>query len=95
MAALPGGNIEYMEGGAKSGFHHVEQTTFPTRLLHIKGRRYARVNQVELSAKSLNAGDVFILDAGTALYQWNGPEANKKEKTRGLEVRIAAAVAVQ
>jgi len=86
LAALPGGRIEYMAGGVKSGFHHVQQAEYPTRLLRVKGRRHARVNQVALSAASLNNGDVFILDAGTTLYQWNGAEANKKERTRALEV---------
>lgn len=28
--------------------------------------------QVEMTTKSLNSGDVFILDAGLVLYQWQG-----------------------
>eukprot|EP01113_Clastostelium_recurvatum_P025348 TRINITY_DN3049_c0_g1_i6.p1 TRINITY_DN3049_c0_g1~~TRINITY_DN3049_c0_g1_i6.p1 ORF type:complete len:1531 (-),score=371.56 TRINITY_DN3049_c0_g1_i6:86-4678(-) len=34
------------------------------RLLHVKGRRRPFVRRVELSWKSLNSGDVFILDTG-------------------------------
>ena len=45
-----------------------------------------RVSVVPLSAASLNSGDVFILDLGLTLYQWNGSEANRKEKAKGLEV---------
>ena len=86
LARLPSGSIEYMEGGVKSGFNHVERETFPKRLLHIKGKRNCRIMQVELTAKSLNAGDVFVLDLGEKLFQWNGTEANKKERTRALEV---------
>ena len=45
-----------------------------------------RVSVVPLSAASLNSGDVFILDLGLTLYQWNGSEANRKEKSKALEV---------
>lgn len=30
------------------------------------------VREVPKTYKSLNAGDVFILDGGVAIYQWNG-----------------------
>ena len=33
-------------------------------------------------------GDVFILDAGLKLYQWNGTGANKFEKAKALEVIV-------
>lgn len=36
--------------------------------------------QVEFSAGSLNTGDVFVLDAGTRLFQYNGTEAGAWEK---------------
>ncbi len=32
------------------------------------------------------AGDVFILDMGLTLYQWNGSGANKYEKFKALEL---------
>merc|ERR1711982_41251 len=38
------------------------------RLLCLKGKRRVRVHLVEVNAKSLNHGDVFILDAKTTLY---------------------------
>lgn len=34
----------------------------------------------------MNEGDVFILDNGLTLYQWNGKDANKYEKVKGLEM---------
>ncbi len=34
----------------------------------------------------MNDGDVFILDIGKVIYQWNGKEANKYEKMKGLEI---------
>ena len=38
--------------------------------------------QVPLSKKSLNSDDVFILDAGTTVWQYNGNTANPFEKAR-------------
>ncbi|EFA79149.1 villin [Heterostelium album PN500] len=59
------------------------------KLLHVKGRRSPFVRQVELSYLSLNSGDVFILDCGkemNLLYQWNGSEANRIEKGKGMDI---------
>ena len=38
--------------------------------------------QVPLSKKSLNSDDVFILDAGTTVWQFNGNSASPFEKAR-------------
>jgi hypothetical protein len=78
--------VRYLEGGVASGFKHVDREAFSTRLLHIKGRRNIRVIQTELSPNSMNSGDVFILDAGRFIYQWNGKAASNVEKTKALEV---------
>jgi advillin len=42
-----------------------------------------------LKTSSLNEGDVFILDAGLNLFQWNGRASNKWEKFKGLEMVTA------
>lgn len=78
--------ITYLEGGVDSGFKHVERDTYTTRLFHLKGKRKVRVNQVAVSHKALNSGDVFILDQGLKLYQWNGKDANKYERAKALDV---------
>ena len=78
-----------MAGGVDSGFTHVERDSWPTRLLHVKGRRNVRVLQVPLQLSSLNSGDVFILDAGLTLYQWNGADASRAEKAKGLDIALA------
>lgn len=75
-------------GGKGSGFKHVDRDAYETRLLHLKGTRSVRIKQVDLSVKSLNAGDVFLLDTGLTIMQWNGSEANRKEKSKALEVAI-------
>ena len=80
------GGITYLPGGVDSGFQHVERDTWPTRLLHVKGKRNVRVNEVEVAASSLTQDDVYILDMGLKIYIWNGENCNKYEKTKGLEV---------
>eukprot|EP00049_Salpingoeca_infusionum_P017156 m.351941 g.351941 ORF g.351941 m.351941 type:complete len:836 (+) comp16405_c0_seq1:595-3102(+) len=78
--------LRYLEGGVATGFKHVDRDAFETRLLHIKGRRNIRVSQVKLEAASMNSGDVFILDAGRSLFQWNGKDSSRVEKVKALEV---------
>lgn len=85
MSYFPKG-IQYLEGGVESGFRHVDPTKFDARLFHLKGKRNVRVQQVERKSTSLNQGDVFILDMGLTLYQWNGSGANKYEKFKALEL---------
>jgi len=85
LSLFPGG-LRILDGGVDSAFKHVDPTAYKPRLFHLKGKRNVRVQQVELKTSSLNDGDVFILDAGLTLYQWNGSEANKYEKAKGLEM---------
>lgn len=44
---------------------------------------------MDLTYKSLNSGDVFILDAGKDIIQWNGSKAGILEKAKGAEVSQA------
>jgi hypothetical protein len=81
--------FRYVEGGVESGFTHVTRDSWPTRLLHVKGRRAVRVLAVPLALASLNSGDVFILDAGLTLYQWNGAGASRAEKAKGFDISLA------
>lgn len=38
--------------------------------------------QVEVSWDSFNRGDVFLLDLGKVIIQWNGPESNSGERLK-------------
>jgi gelsolin len=78
--------IKLLEGGVESGFRHVEPEKYEPRLLHLKGKRKVRVMQVGLSHKSLNSGDVFVLDAGLHLYQWNGSKSGPHEKMKAAQL---------
>ncbi|XP_064216208.1 villin-like protein isoform X4 [Aotus nancymaae] len=40
--------------------------------------------EVELSWNSFNKGDIFLLDLGKMMIQWNGPKTSISEKARGL-----------
>jgi len=82
---FPGGHT-IMEGGADSGFRHVKPEEYTPRLLHFSGlRRNIEVKEVPCCRSRLNSGDVFILDQGTTLYQWNGSGANKDEKFKAMQ----------
>ncbi|XP_045166542.2 gelsolin-like protein 1 [Mercenaria mercenaria] len=75
-----------MEGGADTGFRHVEPTKYKTRLLQVFGKgANLSIREVPLSKKSLNSDDVFILDAGTTVWQYNGNSASPFEKARSME----------
>lgn len=77
--------LQYLPGGVATGFKHVDKEgEHRTRLLHVKGRRKIRVSEVACEPKSLNEGDVFILDAYNTIIQWNGKGASKLEKTKAM-----------
>lgn len=80
------GGVTYKDGGIASGFNHVEPDVYPTVLLHVKGKRNVRTNEVPVAATSLNEGDVFILDMGLKLFLWWGGSANKQERLKGMQV---------
>ncbi|GMH43531.1 hypothetical protein BSKO_11453 [Bryopsis sp. KO-2023] len=80
--------VQYQHGGVDSGFTHVEEEKYETKLLHIRGKRNVRVAEVPLSADSLNSDDCFVLDDGLVLYQWNGKSANRAEKSKALDVTL-------
>lgn len=55
------------------------------RMLCRKSALCFNLFQVEMSWMSFNLGDVFLLDIGKTIVQWNGPKSNKQEK---LKVRF-------
>lgn len=86
LAYFPGG-IRYLDGGIETAFRHVDPDAYQPRLFQIKGAgaRSVRSVQVSFGASSLNQGDVFILDAGLTIYQWNGASSNRAEQFHGLQ----------
>jgi gelsolin len=78
--------IKLLSGGVDSGFKHVKPDEYAPKLLHLKGKKKIRVTEVPLVSKSLNSGDVFILDNGLKIYQWNGKKSGPQEKMKGAQL---------
>ncbi|XP_075385726.1 villin-1 [Tenrec ecaudatus] len=73
------------KGGVASGLKDVETNSYKVqRLYHVKGKRNVVAGEVEMSWKSFNRGDVFLLDLGKLIIQWNGPESNRMERLKGM-----------
>ena len=82
-----------MHGGIASGFKKVKINANKTsaggkdpilRKVRKRGRRYV-VSVVDVAESSLNDSDVFILDCGNVLYQYNGPKSSGFEKNRAQQ----------
>jgi len=86
LSYFPNG-VFVLEGGVDSGFFHVVPEKYPPRLLQIKGCfKHVHTRQVALSRDSLNDGDVFILDCGKKIFQFNGANSKGFEKHKAAEV---------
>jgi gelsolin len=77
--------MKILDGGIESGFNHVKPEEYEPRLLQFKGKKHVKVTQVPLKRDSLNSGDVFILDAGLKIYQWNGKHSTPFERNKASQ----------
>jgi len=82
-------SMQILRGGIESGFNQVKPEEYETRLLHLKGKTVVRVAQCSVDSDSLNSGDVFLLDAGLTIIQWNGSKSSPQERTKGGEIARA------
>ncbi|XP_032222486.2 gelsolin-like protein 2 [Nematostella vectensis] len=80
-------SLTILKGGVKSGFKHVRPEVYQPRLLRVYGTtpKSVKVEEVPFVRKSLNSDDVFILDKGKTIYQWNGKNCDKDEKFRAVQ----------
>ncbi|CAO3658629.1 unnamed protein product [Umbelopsis ramanniana] len=87
-------HILYLSGGVSSGFHHHDEQQPVTRLLQVHKpqalstthtRNAVVISEVPLHSDSLNSGDVFVLDTGDKVYQWQGQESQGVEKAKAAE----------
>lgn len=79
-------DLTYLSGGADTGFRHVSPVEYKPRLFHFCGtRKHVTVKEVPLKKDKLKSDDVFILDNGLTLYQWNGSQCNKDEKFKASQ----------
>ncbi|KAL5262308.1 hypothetical protein ACHWQZ_G007886 [Mnemiopsis leidyi] len=77
--------IQYLEGGVETAFVDVSKLEFRKKLYHIKGRRKVRITQTEVSWRSLNEGDVFVLECKDTVWCWVGTDCSRLEKIKGME----------
>ncbi|XP_041350061.1 gelsolin-like protein 2 isoform X2 [Gigantopelta aegis] len=78
--------ITILEGGADSGFRHVKPEEYKPRLFHFHGdRKHVDVKEVPRAKSRLDKTDVFILDLGLRIIQWNGSGSNKDERFRASQ----------
>ncbi|CZT44406.1 probable actin regulatory proteins (gelsolin/villin family) [Rhynchosporium secalis] len=86
--------MRILSGGVKSGFTHVEEDAQPaeiTTLLRVfklgNGKPDSLVAlEVEPTWRSLDDGDVFILDKGDKIWVWHGKKCSPMEKAKGAQV---------
>ena len=80
-------SLQYLSGGAASGFKHVEEEKVAPQLFEVKGHAAnLRLKQVELSRDSMNSGDVYILVTKDMIWQWNGSGSNAHERSKAAEM---------
>ncbi|XP_012690286.2 macrophage-capping protein-like isoform X2 [Clupea harengus] len=85
MSLFPAG-LSYKEGGVESGFRRAQMGSGPVHHLYqVKGKRNVRAKEVELSWKSFNKGDCFVLDLGETIVSWSGSKSNMFERQKVRE----------
>jgi len=76
-----------LKGGCDTGFRRVLPEAYEARLFHIKKESRTRIScqQVSLKKGNLTSNDVFIIDNGTTIYQWNGSACSHDEKFKAAQ----------
>jgi len=74
--------LTLLKGGADTGFKRVLPEAYDSRLFHVKKQANKKITCTQISQKrgNLSSDDVFILDAGLTIYQWNGSNCSHDEK---------------
>lgn len=95
LALFPN-EIVYIEGGRTAcGFFTVEETEFTKRMFRLHELpdklRQLYIETVALSSTSLDSRYVFLVDAGSKIYIWNGAKSKNtmKQKARLLAEKIS------
>lgn len=83
-----------LKGGADTGFRRVLPESYAPRLLHVKReivtvngkeRKVISCNEIPLKRGNLTSDDVFIIDNGRELYQYNGSKCSADEKFKAAQ----------
>jgi len=75
-------SITLLKGGADTGFNRVLPEAYVPRLFHVEKQPDKKITCVEKPLKkgNLEDDDVFIIDNGETIYQWNGTKSTADEK---------------
>lgn len=92
LALFP--KLSIRSGGVRSGFNHVEEAPKEevTTLLRVftnpgsKTSNGVVVLEVEPTYRSLDDGDVFVLDKGDKIWVWQGKSCSPMEKAKAAQV---------
>ncbi|KTF87134.1 hypothetical protein cypCar_00041142, partial [Cyprinus carpio] len=77
-------DIHYWIGIASSQDEQGAAAVYVTQLDKCLGGSPVQYREVEVSWSSFNLGDIFLLDLGKAVIQWNGPQSNRQEKLKAV-----------
>ncbi|XP_060586480.1 gelsolin-like protein 2 [Ruditapes philippinarum] len=79
-------SISYMKGGADTGFRRVVPEEYVPRLFEVKkeGRKIFS-KEIARTRSNLKSDNVYIIDAGLTLYQWNGSSCSHDEKFKAAQ----------
>ncbi|XP_005105454.1 gelsolin-like protein 2 [Aplysia californica] len=79
--------ITLKEGGAASGFRHVPAEEYTARLFRYARDKHSHIvlTQLPRAASLVTEGDVFILDCGLKIYQYNGDDSSPMERSKAMQ----------
>jgi len=81
-------SITLLKGGADTGFRRVLPEQYEPRLFHIEKQSNRKITCVQKPMKkgNLEGDDVFIIDNGLSIYQWNGTTCTPDEKFKAAAI---------
>ncbi|BFZ09064.1 hypothetical protein BsWGS_12103 [Bradybaena similaris] len=79
--------LTLLEGGSASGFRNVPAEEYEARLLHFCRDKtgHVVVKQIPRSSKQIKEDDVYILDNGCELFQYNGSNSSPMERSKAAQ----------
>ncbi|BFZ10766.1 hypothetical protein BsWGS_13805 [Bradybaena similaris] len=79
--------ITIMEGGCATGFRHVPPEQYEGRLFHFGRDKtgHVLVKEIPRVASLVSEGDVYILDLGLKIYQYNGEDSSPMERAKAMQ----------
>lgn len=74
--------LKILKGGADTGFKRVLPEAYKPRLFQVRKGEGKNITCTEVPTKrgNLKSADVFIIDNGATIYQWNGKDCSHDEK---------------